>query len=170
MVRSEYRCKVWSMDLLNSDVKELTAAIYSQEIGILVDLGFLYLICKINMCAFSFRLQDYERNKDFRSDPITLPADICVNWPTTWYSQISLQSAAFLPPVTESHVTGYVLTRIGLDKRTVGDAKALVKGRTLLESKKVAACSYVLTTTDSYFSAVCRAAMKSGVSHILYFR
>ena len=67
------------MDLLNSDVKDLTAAIYSQEIGILVDLGFLYLICKINMCAFSFRLQDYERNKDFRSDPITLPAHISVN-------------------------------------------------------------------------------------------
>ena len=86
-----------------------------------------------------------------------------VDWPECGFKQLTTD-AENLPPITESHINGYFMHRMGLERRSVGDSQALEKGKLLLESKRTEACSVLFKDNNTYFSGICRAAMKKGVS------
>ena len=113
-----------------------------------------------------FRLEDYDRNQDFRSQPVIMPENVLVDWPTGGFSQLTEShiTNSSLPTVTHPHIEGYFTMRMGIDSRAIGDAQALKKGRLLLESNRVEACSMLHQDKAFFFSGICRAAMKKLVS------
>jgi hypothetical protein len=117
----------------------------------------------VNFWDCSCRLNAYDRNQDFRGPPIILPETVLVDWPNDGFRTLNIESIPHLPPLSYHFLECYFTLRMGLDKRAVGDAQAIAKGKQLLHSKRVVACSYVSTDGDIYFTAICRAAMKKGV-------
>ena len=97
-----------------------------------------------------------------------MPKAVLVDWPTAGYSQLTPQHIKDdgLPPVAEAHITGYFMYRMGLDQCAVGDAQAIKKGKLLLESNRVEACSILFKDKEFYFTGICKAAMKKSVSAV----
>ena len=95
-----------------------------------------------------------------------MPEEVIVDWPTGGFSQLTERHITNkdLPPVTAAHIDGYFMLRMGIDSHAVGDAQALKKGRLLLQSNRVEACSILQQGKEFYFSGMCRAAMKKSVS------
>ena len=89
---------------------------------------------------------------------------VLVDWPQNGFKQLTPTNADELPPLSKCQLDGYFTLRMGLDRRAVGDSQALAKGKLLVESKRVEACSFLLVEKQVYFSGICRAAMKKGVS------
>ena len=118
------------------------------------------------MVLCSSRLQDYERNQDFRGPAVIVPTEILIDWPTSGFSQLTLEHtiSAQFPKISSAHIDGYFMHRMGLDKRAVGDSQALSKGKLMLESNRIEACSILHQNNEIYFSAICLAAMKKSVS------
>ena len=109
-------------------------------------------------------LRDYDRNADFRGAPLNLPQPVLVDWPTAGFRQLVGVFGTHLPPITSVHLAGYFTLRMGIDKRAVGDSQVLIKGKVMLESQRVEACSYLKNEGGLFLSSICRAAMKKGVS------
>ena len=96
---------------------------------------------------------------------MNLPQPVLVDWPTDGFRQLDgVFAATHLPPITSAHIDGYFTLRMGIDKRAVGDSQALSKGKLMLESHRVEACSYLKNEDGLFLSSICRAAMKKGVS------
>ena len=95
-----------------------------------------------------------------------MPENVLVDWPKGGFSQLTEChiTNGSLPPVNSAHIDGYFTLRMGIDSRAVGDSQALKKGRLLLQSNRVEACSILHQDKAFYFSGICRAAMKKAVS------
>lgn len=108
------------------------------------------------------RLEAYERNFNFSGPVIDLPAGTKVEWPATGYKQLTSDHYNVLPHITEAHVEGYFQYRQALDRQMMGNTKAIVKGKLLLESERVEALS--INSQDDhgslFLTGFVRAAMK----------
>lgn len=113
-------------------------------------------------------MHDYERNFNFRT-PLTIDSPEIneqYDWPTEGYKQITIEMVNSLPEITIHQVHGYFLERMGLDNEHIKDSQALKKGEKM--KCRVEACSMLVKERNTYISATCLAAMKKGVSSIVY--
>ncbi|XP_061197582.1 uncharacterized protein LOC133205732 isoform X2 [Saccostrea echinata] len=106
------------------------------------------------------RLEAYERNFNFSGPVIELPAERKVDWPTTGYKQITSEHYDLLPHISEAHIEGYFQYRQAVDRQMMGNTKAIVKGKLLLESERVEALSINCQHEDFFLTGFVRAAMK----------
>lgn len=110
------------------------------------------------------RLLAYDRNRNFQPPSIDIPTPAAVQWPTSGYRQLIPDHRHILAKLTREQIEGYFLYRLAGDKQINGDIKALQKGQSMLEGKKVLACS-LLTQDDIYLSGIVGAAMKKQVCY-----
>ena len=109
-------------------------------------------------------LEHYDKNDDFRGPLVVLPKPITVQWPSTGFQQLKADHKMKIPPICEESINGYFTERLCLDGRSNADSQAISKGRGLLESDRLQACSICFNDDWTYFSAICGAAMKTKVS------
>lgn len=84
-------------------------------------------------------------------------------WPAGNFNQ--LVEGTKVPPITTDHIKGYFQLRAASDSHSMGDQKALAKGKLLLESLNVHACSIRPDNADVYFSGIVHASMKKSVAY-----
>ena len=74
---------------------------------------------------FFSRLEDYERNQNFKGEPVSCVDlnDVPVIWPISGFKQLTLGHRNSLPTITKDQVKGYFILRMGLDGRSVGDCQ-----------------------------------------------
>jgi len=80
------------------------------------------------------------------------------------FRQLMNNSRSECPPLTEELIQSFFATWLGYDQPDV-NIPALRKGKLLLESKRVEACSMQKSDEASFFSGIVRAAMKRKVSY-----
>lgn len=61
---------------------------------------------------FPFRLESYDRNKNFLPPPVLLPEPLDVNWPSTGFQQLKPDHQGLLPTVTRDQTEAYFLHRL----------------------------------------------------------
>jgi len=111
-------------------------------------------------------LESYDRNDNFTGAPIVLPTQVFTDWPSYGFRQLTTHLKSLLPPTTEEHIDGYFLLRVACDRQQTGDLQALHKGKLLLESRRVEACSMLAPVEDNvvFITGIVRAAMKKKVT------
>ncbi|XP_069105994.1 uncharacterized protein [Argopecten irradians] len=112
------------------------------------------------------RLEAYDRNKNFRDDVVLLPTPSPLpDWPVGMFGfrQLTLDHRNQLPSLGMSQVEGYFLYRMAVDKQHQSDIQAITKGRLLLESGRVEACSFKAEASDVFLTGTVAAAMKKRV-------
>jgi len=118
----------------------------------------------MSFCKICFRLEDYKRNFNFKSQATPAPStDAELDWPTEGFRQLTNASIKLIPSLTSDTINGYFTQRLAMDDCKSGDSQALVKGRLLQQSNRVIACSMLVKEQETFVSAICRAAMKKGV-------
>ncbi|XP_048779437.2 uncharacterized protein LOC125682910 [Ostrea edulis] len=113
---------------------------------------------------FIGRLEAYDRNENFKEDPILLPEPLDVGWPVAGFKQILQEHKCIIPKITREQIEAYFLYRLADDRQCTGDLKALVKGQDMFDSNKVLACS-VCIEDDIYLTGIVGASMKQKVTY-----
>jgi len=90
-----------------------------------------------------------------------------VDWPQSGFRQLTASSMSDIPPITHDLIRNYFILRTACDHQQSGDIQALHKGRLLVESKRVEACSMQMSADNSYmfFTGIVKAAMKKKVAY-----
>ena len=114
---------------------------------------------------YIFRLEAYDRNQNFKGPIVSLPCDEIPNWPATGFKQLQLEHRAVFPKISTDHLEAYFIHRLATDKQESGDAKAIEKGKQLIQSNRVKACSVHMTRQDIYLTGIVSAAMKTKVTY-----
>ncbi|XP_021346499.1 uncharacterized protein LOC110445933 [Mizuhopecten yessoensis] len=110
------------------------------------------------------RLKSYDRNFNFQTQPIKLPNQVDAQWPAMGYHQLVQNHKVILPKLTSFQIEEYFLYRLAGDKNASADVKALRKGKDLLDSDRILACSVLMEGNNIYFSGMVGAAMKNKVN------
>ena len=113
------------------------------------------------------RLEAYERNCNFVGPVIDLPNQVLIDWPVSGFRQLTEPTRNQLPRISEDHIRSYFVLQMACDNIQTDNMKALEKGRLLLESLRIQACS-VLDNDGLFFTGIVKAAMKKGV-YVLHF-
>ena len=122
----------------------------------------MWIVIVIDLYLWTiFRLQDYDRNRDFTGELFIVPPPVCVDWPTAGFSQVLEKDD--VPAISDQHIEAYFVHRMCLDRRAAGDTKAVEKGKLLLDSRRIKACSLLTEGDNFYLSGMCQASMKKGV-------
>nr|XP_022298372.1 uncharacterized protein LOC111107453 [Crassostrea virginica] len=100
------------------------------------------------------RLLAYDRNNNFKSDPVILPTPLEVSWPTKGFQQLTEEHRNLLPSVCQEQIDLYFVHRLAGDKQCCGDFKAIEKGRLLVESDRIFAVSFHASDSSIYFSGI----------------
>lgn len=61
---------------------------------------------------FIGRLEAYDRNKNFKEDPILLPEPLDVGWPVAGFKQILQEHKCIIPKITREQIEAYFLYRL----------------------------------------------------------
>ena len=75
---------------------------------------------------------------------------------------LTLDASVNIPDLSDDAIEGYLTKHMGLDE-TKNSSQAMIKGRHLVESQRVEACSMLLKEKEAYISSICKAAMKKAV-------
>ncbi|XP_062605687.1 uncharacterized protein LOC134267501 [Saccostrea cucullata] len=110
------------------------------------------------------RLRAYDRNKDFKNEPILIPEPLDVDWPTRGFQQLQDDHRKDIPEMCIEQIDMYFVHRLAGDKQSTGDVKAIEKGRLLLDSDRILAASYLKQGNALFFTGIVGAAMKTRVS------
>ncbi|XP_056005265.1 uncharacterized protein LOC125664437 [Ostrea edulis] len=111
------------------------------------------------------RLKAYDRNKDFKNDPIHIPEPLEVDWPTRGFQQLQESHKEEIPEIGIEQIDMYFVHRLAGDRQSTGDVKAIEKGRLLVESDRVLAVSYLKEDNSLFFTGIVGAAMKTKVTY-----
>lgn len=108
-----------------------------------------------------FRLEDYERNFNFKVDTIEIKsaAHTDPEWPRDSFKSLTIEHLVLMPIIERSIICQW-LTQ-------AGNNQALKKGLGLQKSDRVMTCSLLIKEQEYYFSCICRAAMKKKVQPLL---
>ena len=98
-----------------------------------------------------------------RTLEVVVPEPVAVAWPSCGYKSVQKAVQGSMPNITEGCIDLYFNYRVASDRECVQDLKSLSKGKALLESESVQACSYVQDETAWYFSGMVQAAMRKKV-------
>ena len=109
------------------------------------------------------RLESYDRNDNFVGIPVDLPEPVLVDWPSSGFRQLTPNDK--VPPLTPANIESYFVHRVACDWQQTGDMKALTKGRLLVDSHRVEACSLHAGSEScaAFVSGIVKAAMKKKV-------
>lgn len=116
---------------------------------------------------FSFSLEAYERNQNFVPPQVILAPAVLTEWPSSGFHQLTDQHRAVLPALSLDNIRTYLQVHQSSEPNNNINLKAIEKGQSLVDSNRVAACSFVGEDEEVYFSCIVRAAMKKKVSYNL---
>ncbi|KAK6174850.1 hypothetical protein SNE40_013419 [Patella caerulea] len=104
------------------------------------------------------RLESYERNFDFIVDlPEPCPF---LGWPDIGFQQLQSFLQHKIPVIGLPAINGYFKCRLATDHLSNGDLKALEKGKQMLNSKMIEACSIAIHDDVVDMTGIARASMK----------
>ncbi|CAH1789676.1 unnamed protein product, partial [Owenia fusiformis] len=118
------------------------------------------------------RLEYYDQNENFRAPAVIMEDTIPIEkWPESGFKSLSSQHKSQLPNITNDIIKAYFISRLSTDNMDVSDAASLKKGRALLKSSFISACSVnVEDEAFVFFSGLTNAAMKKKVSYNFQIR
>ena len=114
------------------------------------------------------RLRAYDRNHDFSSVNTfqDLPEELPMpDWPNSVvFKTITAEHRESLPPILSEHINQYVIHRQAADHQSIGDLKAIQKGKLVAEDS-VAALSTFQDENFTFLSGTVNASMKKRLSY-----
>ncbi|WAR12324.1 hypothetical protein MAR_026504 [Mya arenaria] len=69
------------------------------------------------------RLEAYDRNLDFKGEPILLLEPLDTDWPESGFHQLQLEHRILLPKLSRPQIDGYFKYREATDKNITSDIK-----------------------------------------------